>query len=261
MTASAAPKPEVTPLATPGGDAPRLPGVFLILRESFHISWQLAGVLYGYAAWLLIPLLLSVLSTLLPADIGGVVDFVASLLFMIFGVWVSTVIIVYTALHYLKEENESINLDRLGHKAWERFLPVFTTQIFLTLAVIFGTFLLVVPGLIAMTVLAFAPIEASLSESTALAACRQSIELVRGKLLPTMSRLLIGNLVFTALLIAIVIILAEILSLSGADLGTLVSSTWLNVAVSLLEILVLPPLLAFHLILYFSLKKSYARAE
>ncbi len=243
-----------------GKPGAKLPSVLTIVKESFQVSFDLWSVLYGYTAWLFIPLLLSLTATIfLPTEYSQALKITADVIFILLGTWVSTAIILYTALHYVKEENESINLDRLSVRAWKRLAPVLLSNVVLTLATLLGLIFLIVPGIIIYTVFAFAPIASALTNRNLKQAFEHSYEIVKGQITSVMLKLFLGYLIFGGILWGLFVIAAQTLSviIPASELRL----AWFGVTANITEMALLPPLLIFHLILYFSLRKSYDLAQ
>lgn len=259
MTASV--KPDNTAVTTGAlENAPKLPGVLFLIRDAFIATWKLRVVVYGYTAWLLVPIIVLLFAQGIPSPIGNYLLTISNFLGTLLGLWVTAAIVVYVAVVVTMEEGEKIDYNALGRKAWEKVVPLFIVQVFTICAVVFGTILFVIPGLIIWVWTTFALEETLLSSRGVGAAFQRSRELIRGKFWAVFGRMFVAN----ALLITVIVLVFSAYVLIGLQgsasllIPTLQAwPSWLEVGFSLIALPFTPVAIIFHLMLYFGVKKSY----
>ena len=242
-------------------DALPIPGVLLLLKDAFLASWKLRIVVYGYAAWLLLPLLMLIFAADVPAPYNNYLLMLEEVVSLILGLWVTAAITLYVGLVVTKEAGETIDFNMISQRAWIKTLPLLIIQILTVCAILVGGLLFIIPGVIAWVWAAFAAPATILSPRNIKQAFVHSHELSRGRFFKVLGRLLGGNLAFAALIVCVFIgyLVAGLEGDISAIIPTLYAwPTWLEIGLVLLTLPLIPVTIIFHLLLYFALKRSYS---
>lgn len=242
-------------------DAQQLPGVLFLLRDTMITVWELRVALYGYTAWLLIPIIIYLFAQGVPSPYGNYLLLIGDLLALTLGLWVTAAIILYVAVAAVKNEDEEINFSAIGTRAWDKVFTLFIIQVLAVCAVTFGAILFVIPGIVAWVWTAFAMQEGVLHNRSTSEAFAVSRALTRGKFMAIFGRLLVANglFVITILLVFSLYLLAGLQGSAGNLVATLYAwPHWLELGFVLIALPFTPVSLVFHLLLYFAVKKSYS---
>ena len=266
MTASAKlaeTEPEATSVraSEKKADAPRLPGVLFLLREAFLITWEHRMIVYGYTAWLLLPIIIFLFAQGVPSPYGNYLLTAANLLGLVLGLWVTAATVLYVALTLSKKSHENIDYTALGKHAWEKILILFVIQVLMVFLVLFGAILFIIPGIIAWVWTAFVIQEGILSQKGVWETFKHSRELTRGRFFAIFGRLVVSYMVFATIIFTIFTgyIFAGLHGATSALIPTLSAwPSWLEVGFSLVTLPLTPVVTIFHLLLYFAVKKSYS---
>lgn len=242
MTVSEAPKLKV------------LPSVGELLRDSLSFLSTNGSLLYGYAAWLLLPAIVMLGASSLDNNVGEIIILIASIAFFALTLWANAAItLTITELKrpdlYPKDIKGSVS-----EIAWRRAAVLLWIGLLVTLLEAFGFLLLIIPGIIFMVWFAFAETEAVLTGSRTFLSLEQSRERVRGYFFPVLWRGLAFGLLLGPF---IMIIMTPVLALSGiTDYTTLLVGppAWLEATFSTIQILLLPVIYSYTMHLYFSLR-------
>lgn len=219
---------------------------------------------YGYTAWLLLPIIIHLFAKAAPSPASDYLLVVENLGSTLLGLWVTAAIMLYVAVARTHSTEANIDFNALGKLAWEKVLTLFVIQVFTVCLVIFGTILFVIPGIIAWVWTVFAVEEGILTNRSIGQALRESRELTRGRFLPIFGRLLAANIFFVLVILALFIayLLAGLHGSAGSIIPTLIAwPDWLQVGLSLITLPLTPIAIVFHLLLYFAAKKSYSAAN
>jgi hypothetical protein len=212
-------------------------------------------VLFGFAGWLLIPLLSSLGSTFLGPQVGDVVDLISGILLFGLSLWTTaamTITVTGIVRPDLAPKDTATSVSEL---AWRRAPTLLWVGLLGGVLQIFGLLLLIIPGIIFTVWFAFAETEAILTGVGTFEALEQSRERVRGQFFPVLWRLVAFGLFLTAV---VMMIIWPVLILSGnTDPMVILTSppAWLDALISVLSILLMPLILTYEMHLYFSLRK------
>ena len=235
----------------------QLPSVASIIIEAIKLVGKHAGEYYGFAGWLLVPLLLSIGAYATGGSVGSLLLNIASAGNFMLIMWCLAASILLTAAYTLHPDR-TVDPRHLSMIAWERTFGLVITLFAGAILQLAGLFLLIIPGLIIGTYLTFASQEAVLHNHTFLRGLAASRELVRGRL---------GAILFRTLGLAAVAIIVSVAAgtiivsvasafdvLDPASLMTTLPPLWLQTLLSLIEIAIFPVLTAAHSLLYLAAK-------
>lgn len=237
-------------MSSPASSAPKiLPNTWALLRDTFHLYREHAGVYLGYAGWLLLPLIGIVLTriTLGNTGIAQQISYVLNGISLVIDVWVFASIA--EATHMLKTH---------GKLAPSRmpFLTIFLVLIAYSVLLFAGLTLFLIPGLLFITWFSYAPIVATLDHGGFVAAFVTSKNLVQGLFWTTFSR--IWGMYLAVILVYLAVAFA--LSLFFPDMLTLNPSVAMPLPVdsilSLTEILLTPIIVVYLTLLYLARKNG-----
>jgi hypothetical protein len=212
-------------------------------------------VLFGFAGWLLIPILLNLGSTFLSPQVGEVVNLISNILVFGLSLWATaamTIMITGLVRPDLAPKDVATSVSEL---AWRRAPSLLWVGLLVAVLQAFGLLLLVIPGIIFTVWFAFAETEVILTGAGVFSAMEQSRERVRGQFFPVLWRMVAFSLLLTTL---VMMIIWPVLVLSGnTDLMIVLTTppAWLDTLMSLLSVLLMPLILTYELHLYFSLRK------
>ena len=245
-------------------DALKLPGVLLLLKDAFRATWKLRVVVYGYSAWLLVPTIAFLFAQGLPSPYSDYLSLAGSVTSLALGLWINAAIALYVGVVVTSEEGETINFSILSQRAWDKVLGLFVIQAVIGLSVMFGTILLIVPGVILWVWTAFATQQYLLSSKGMIESFRLSRELTRGRFFPVLGRLLVSNLFFSFLIMLAfgLYIIAGLHGSAALLVPTLQAwPSWLEVGFSLITLPLIPVSIIFNIMLYFAIKRTYSLTE
>jgi hypothetical protein len=236
---------------------PALPGVGSLIASSYTFlsTPPHASVLYGFAGWLLIPVLLRLGGTFLDPSFADAIDLISGILLFGLSLWATaamTIVITGIARPDLAPKDAVTSVSQL---AWRRAGTLIWVGLLVTILQMFGFLLLIIPGIIFTVWFAFADTEVILTGAGTFSALEQSRERVRGYFFPVLWRMLAFSLILAGI---ISLILWPVIILSGITDPMMVLTdppAWLDTFVSVLEILLMPLILSYELHLYFSLRK------
>jgi len=248
MTASEIQSPEVKPA---------LPSVTELIQSSYKFlaTSPNANVLFGFAGWLLIPVLLSLGSTFLNPSVGDIIDLISNIMLFGLSLWATaaiTVIITGLVRPDLAPKDAVTSVSEL---AWRRAPTLLWIGLLVAIVQLMGLALLIIPGIIFTIWFNFAETEAILTGAGVFSSLEQSRELVRGRFFPVLWRMFALSIVLSLI---IGLILWPVLALCGITDPMVIITTppaWISAFLSVIEILLLPLILTYELHLYFSLRK------
>lgn len=235
----------------------RLPSVASLLTEACKLVGKHAGEYYGYAGWLLVPLLLSIAAYATGGSVGSFLLNIASASYFMLIMWCFAATILLTAAHILHPDR-TIDPRHLSVLAWERTFGLVTTLLAAAVLEFAGLLLLIIPGLIIGAYLSFAGQEAVLHNHTFLRGLAASRELVRGRV----AAILIRTIGITGIVLAVYVLAGTAIVsaasalnlLDPASLMTSIPPLWLQTSLSLLEITLFPVIVTAHSVLYLAAK-------
>lgn len=174
-------------------EVPGLPGAFLLLRETLSLYISQFRFFSGYVAWLLIPIVISVLARVtLDAETVEIVDLLFNItLYFVLSIFV-TVIFIKSIPELRKHKPISINLTRA---AIILTIPYLLTSIVTGFITLGGLILFIVPGIIFSIWFAFASTIVVIEQTRIFEALSRSRALVQGRFWSILWRYYIGHAV------------------------------------------------------------------
>jgi hypothetical protein len=237
----------------------KLPGILSLLGQSFSIYRKYFSTFYSYSAWLLVPLVVSLLAFIsFEKDLANLIDFIFNIL--IYSLLVTWLSIVFISLVPHLKKDRKINAASFGIDAWYLLIPFLIVGLVVSLINLLGFVLLIIPGLIFSTWLAFSGILVVLEKAQLSEAMKKSKAMVQGRTFAVFYRLY-GGMFIIASMYLFTLIGADIIQalISGSDLQTALLSqpSILNETIyRLIEILVLPLVFIYQTLLYLELRKK-----
>ena len=229
-----------------------LPSAFEFLLYSFTLTKRYASDVYGFAAYLLFPMILYVGVRGMTGMAGEIAMSVVNVLFILLSGWATAAIVTLTsmrAMHPKKDPDpRSVGMYAVS------VLSTLTFTMFLSILIqAAGYLLIIVPGIVATVLFTFAVQEVVLRGHGPLSALAASRARVQPQFFPIAWRLLaLGITAVLAYLMVVAIALYTASFALGIDVLQLANSTplWLDALISLLQIAFLPPLVIAHTVLY-----------
>ena len=236
-----------------------LPGILDLLRETAALVRRFPGHFFGYSGWLLVPVVLSVLtSTVLPADVQAFADILLNdIVYILLALWAVVSVMLFT-MHTLRQSSNDDT--QINAQAWSLVLPYGIISMCISLVSTAGFILFLIPGILLWTWFSFSGF-AFVAGDAGLGTCfAKSRDLSRGRFFEVFLRLFAGSF-FLGLIYALFLI-PIILFFSPNGFPDL--ATYLNTVPSLgeqlcyngLDILFLPLSIAFQGVLYHHLIKT-----
>lgn len=178
------------------GEVPGLPGTFLLLRQTFGLYFSNFRFFFGYVAWLLIPIVISVFARVtLDAETVEIIDLVFNItLYFVLSVFL-TVIFIKSIPQLRNNKPITINLTRA---AMILAVPYLLTSIAVGFATLGGLILFIIPGIVFSIWFAFASTIVVIEQTRIFEAMRRSRALVRGRFGSVLWRYYAGHVVIWA---------------------------------------------------------------
>lgn len=235
-----------------------LPSVSTLISSSYNFlkAPPHASVLFGFAGWLFIPVLLSLGATFLDPNIGDVLDLISGILLFGLSLWATAAIIIVVTGLVRPDLAPKDAVTSVSELAWRRAGTLLWVGVLTGLLQFFGFLLLIIPGILFTVWFAFAEVEAVLSGAGTFSSLEQSRERTRGHFWAVLWRLLAFSVL---IVVSLSVILMPFLILGGiTDPLVIITAppAWLNALLSGIEILLMPLILTYELHLYFSLRKQ-----
>lgn len=230
-----------------------IPSAFDILVYSATLTRRLASDTYGFTAYLLFPLILSFGIQGIPGSIGMFANVVVNTLFVLTLCWVISSIITTVSLRagHPKKEHDPRSI---GIHSWNVLGSFIGASVLFGILLFAGSILFIIPGIIVAVLFTFTAQEIVLRGQGPLSALASSKRKVQHQFLTIAWRLFaiiaIAVLLYTALGTAV---LSTGAWASGTPLATLLISKtplWLDAALTLLQIAIIPPVVIAHTVLY-----------
>lgn len=252
----------------PNKDSSRnaMPGVFALFSRTLRMASEERMRLAGYAAWLIMPpLAVFGLSFLpLPAPWATIVEYLVLVGDILLGIWINACLALIGLSHVQRVEWDDRMLTEKALKAFPLLIALFA---FAFLCVVGGTYLLLLPGLVAFVWLAFIDVIALDDPSARFSeAITRSRDLSKGRFLETFWRLVGGNGLFALLyLLLCLAVFSFLFALAGIDpvalLNTLLLDepalpAWIPLLLATLSLPFVPYLALYQVTLYEALKKA-----
>lgn len=239
--------------------SPKDDSVLGILGATLKLIKARSSELYGYAAWLLFPLLIFVVANASGSTGNMVLSAIGNAGFALLATWVTAATIITTAFYSVHTKHEA-DPRHVSTHAWKLVVPLLIVQILVGVLQFAGFLLFIVPGLIAMTFFAFSAQEVVLNNRRHFRALTASRELSRGRFMFVASRWF-G--IVLAFLLALFGVTTIILAIAGTAMGVDALSSlaeqpplWLDMLLSVVQIALFPPLIVAQTLLYLTLEKE-----
>ncbi|MCH8049575.1 hypothetical protein IH979_02590 [Patescibacteria group bacterium] len=235
-----------------------LAGVTGLLRHALSLYFKHFSLYFGYAAWLILPLVITVLAfAAFSADVVQIVDFVSLIILTILAIWVS---IIFMKMTFRFNQNKKVQPRRISAEAWNLIIPFMLSLVLVELIQLAGTILLIIPGIIFFVWFEFAYVIVALENAPVLASLSMSRELSRGRFWKTLWRLA-GGIVIIALFYTVAFAIVFMIGFSTTDLSLIdYASTPPNlfeeIFYRLLDIIFLPLFVIYLTLLYLELKRT-----
>lgn len=232
-----------------------LPGAFEILLYSLTLTKRYAHDVYGFAAYLLFPIILTFGTQNISGTFGDVLAALINVLLILITCWVQATIITTVSMRTAHAKKDP-DPRSIGLYATSILGTLVLTALLSGLLQFAGYILFIIPGILATVLFTFAPQEVVLHGAGPLSALAASRAKVQPQFFAVFWRLvvLIAATVGTYLL-TVSLIFALVSLGSGIDTATLASATpsWLDAVLTVLQIVFLPPFILGHTVLYLSL--------
>jgi len=230
-----------------------------LLKMTGHMYLRHFALFFGYAAWLLIPLVASLVFSLsfdtTIADVANIVFNV--LLYSVLAAWLTVVVIKLTPLVATKK---TIRTRRVSTESWLALIPFMLISLVTGLISALGFMALIIPGVLFSVWFAFAPTIVALEHKNMRDALNISRDLSRNRFSAIFWRLLIGSLVIGTCYIGVLILMTIIaVMLQGSDAQTyLLQSPSIvdEVLFRFIEILFIPAMIIYQTLLYLEVKAT-----
>ncbi len=243
-----------------------LPGVLPLFEQTLAVVKEQRMLLAGYAAWALMPALATFGLTFLSLSpmwetISEYVIFVGDI---VLGTWISACLLLVGLSEIKKEPLQEKEVETRARKAMPVLLYIFS---FWLICIVGGTYLLVLPGIMAFVWLAFASVIAvEKSDATFTGAIAASREMSRARFLRVFWRLIGGSGIFGIMYFLLCIpVLGILFSITGIDAKELVTNVimsgnefpaWIELLLVALSLPFLPYTAVYTVALYEALKKT-----
>lgn len=238
--------------------APALPGVFLLLQDTLSMYGKYFSFFFGYSAWLLVPVVISVLArTTLDSESVQIIDLLFNVtLYVVLSVFITVIFIKSVPFLYTKKPI-TVELVRM---ATILTIPYILTVLIVNLTVLGGLILFIVPGVIVGTWFAFASIIVVVEQKRIVESLKASRALVKGRFWSVFWRYVGGHaLILGAYFSAIILLMYTSFAFQGAENFQEFIQTPLSlgedVALRFIDILFLPIGPVFTTLLYIHLKR------
>lgn len=248
-----------------GGDAQNaVPGVFVLLQQTRALAKQERMLLAGYAAWVILPALATFLLTF--AEISSFWNSVSTNLILVadilVGIWVNACLVLVAMSRLRKEPLEDREISTRARISMPVLLYLFAFSLFCIIA---GTYLLILPGIVAFVWLAFADVAALEKPGANFSqAISRSKKLSEGRFFKVLWRLFAGNFVFgLAYFVLCLIVLGGVLFAAGINPTNLANDVihtgselpaWISLLLTALSLPFLPYTAIYTVALYDALK-------
>ncbi|MBU0614343.1 hypothetical protein KJ766_03640 [Patescibacteria group bacterium] len=215
------------------------------------------NVYFGYAAWLFVPVALTVLAFItLNSSNFELVNIILSLFVtLLLGTWIQIICIQLTQKI---DKKKTIHFKKISSEAWKLMVPYLLISIVTGVMILLGFVFLIIPGIIASVLLVFATTIVALEYKPIWQAIRQSYKLASKNFFSILLKLVVGYFSILAIyLLGYLMIYAFGWFLSGVDFMSYFQSSPTLVEDLLtksLSIVLLPLFPIFHTLLYLDSK-------
>lgn len=237
-------------LSTPSSE--KLPGAFELLFYSLVLTKRHANDLYGFIAYVLFPMILVFGVQNIPGTFGTVISALANTFFILVVYWCSAAITTTISLgsSHAKKTHDPRSI---GMHATSVVGALTITMLLSSIMQLAGYALFVVPGIILAVLFTFAREEVVLRGAKPLAALATSKNKVQQQFFPIAWRLFIMATSWVTVYAVGTLLLVNIGAwATNTSPTSLLTNTplWLETLFNILAIIMLPPLIVAHTVLY-----------
>jgi hypothetical protein len=237
--------------------APTLPGAFEILLYSLTLTKRYAHDVYGFAAYLLFPIILTFGTQQVTGVFGDVIVATVNVLLILITCWVQATIITTVSMRtaHPKKDPDPRSIGMYATSVLGTLVLTALLSGFLQFA---GYIFFVVPGIIATVLFTFAAQEVVLHGAGPLSALAASRAKAQPHFFPVLWRLVVLTTAIVGMYLLTASLLFTLVNLgNGIDLAALTNATpaWLDATLTVLHIAFLPPFIIGHTVLYLSLNE------
>lgn len=232
-----------------------------ILALSIQDYRKHASILIGYSSWILLPFVVYVFLSFLPNTL--IVDLLATGLAaveMILALWIMTLLALFTYDTILQGKKTNDTLER---RARTFILPLLGIVLFQALIFIGGFFLLIFPIFLFGVWFGLAQFMVLFEHKHGISALSASRELTRGQFWKSALLILVGPigifLIYTILLSFLLSIGVSIQQIDPEQLLTNDLPLWMDVVVSIGEMLLIPLFTIYFTRVYIELKSAHLK--
>ncbi len=234
-----------------------LPSAWEILLYSLTLTKRYAQDIYGFAAYLLFPILLSFGTQHLTGALGELFTSIVSLFFILTACWIHATMIITVSMRTASPQKDP-DPRSVGLYATS-ILGTLTLTMLLSFLLQIAGYILIIPGIIASVFFAFAAQEVVLHGAGPLSALAASRAKVQPQFFPVFWRL--AFIFFTIIgiyLLCVAILLSVASIISGIEPMAIAQNTpaWLDAVITVMQIVFLPPLIIGQTVLYLSLNTT-----
>ncbi len=241
--------------ASANDNAPTLPSVFDVLLYSITLTKRYAADVYGFTAYLLFPLILYFGIQGVPGSLGKATIAVVYAVFIGVACWVAAAVSTLVSLKSAHPKNDH-DPRSIGTHATNVLTPLVLATFLYWILQAAGYFLFIIPGILATIIFTFAFEEVVLRGRGPITALAESRTHVKHQILAVGQRLfgvgLAYFLVYAALSMGAIALGAALLHTSVGGLLIDRLPLWLDAAISLIQIALVPPIVIAHTVLYLS---------
>lgn len=241
----------------------KFPSAFEILFYSIVLTKRYANEVYGFAAYLLFPIILAFGTQNVSGTFGEILSATVNVLFILLACWIHAAIITLVSMRTAHPKKDP-DPRSVGMYA----LSVLNTLVFAlllsTLIQFAGYVLFIVPGIILTILLSFVSQEVVLHGAGPFSALAASRAKIQPFFFPIAWRFIVLTIgIFGSYIILTAIIFALASLTTGIDFVTLVTTTptWLDALLTVLQIAFLPPLIIGQTVLYLSTETAPKEPE
>jgi hypothetical protein len=234
-----------------------LPGAFEILLYSLTLTKRYAHDVYGFAAYILFPIILAFGTQHVSGRFGDVIAATVNVLLVLIACWIQATIITTVSMRSAHPKKDP-DPRSIGLYATSILGTLVLTALLSGLLQFAGYILFVIPGIIASVLFAFAPQEVVLHGAGPLSALAASRAKVQPQFFPVLWRLFVLTAAAVGSYLLTVSFILTIAGFgTGMDAMALANATpaWLDAVLTVLQIVFLPPFIIGHTVLYLSLNE------
>ncbi len=234
-----------------------LPGAFEILIYSLTLTKRYAHDVYGFAAYLLFPIILTFGVQNVAGLLGDVLVATINVLLILTTCWIQATIITTVSMRATHAKKDP-DPRSIGLYATSILGTLVLTGLLSGLIQFAGYLLFIIPGIIATVLFTFASQEVVLHGAGPLSALAASRAKVQPQFFAVLWRLAVIAFTAVGVYFGVVVFLLAFLSVgTGIDAVTLAKAppAWLDAMLTVLQIGFLPPFIIWHTVLYLSLNE------